>query len=76
MSIIQTQTSPFQQAIDVVEALPHEDQQTLVELVQHRLALWRRSEIARNTASTLESVRSGQAQIGSLEDLKHVLLDD
>ena len=76
MSTNQTQISPFQKAIDVVESLPYEDQQTLIELVQHRLVEMRRLEIARNATSALESVRAGRAQIGSLEDLKHDLLAD
>ncbi len=76
MSINQTQISPFQKAIELVEALPPEDQQTLIELVQRRLVEWRRSEIARNASRTLESVRAGRAQTGSLEDLKRDLLVD
>jgi hypothetical protein len=67
-------TSLLQRALDVVEELPVEDQETLVELVQYRLANWRRSEIARNAKATLEAVREGRAQYGSVEDLKHDLL--
>lgn len=76
MSISQSHVSSFQQAIDVVEALPYEDQQTLLELVQHRLVEWRRSEIARNATRTLESARAGRARVGSLEDLKYDIMAD
>jgi hypothetical protein len=69
-------TSPLQRALDVVEELPREDQETLVELVQRRLAEWRRAEIARNAGSTLEAVREGRAQYGSVADLKSDLLGD
>jgi hypothetical protein len=69
-------TSPLQRALDIVEELPREDQEALVELVQHRLAEWRRAEIARNAESTLEAVREGRARYGSVDDLKRDLLGD
>lgn len=68
-------TSPLQQALDVVEELPREDQETLVEVVQRRLAEGRRAEIARNAESTLEAVREGRARYGSVHDLKQDLGD-
>jgi len=72
----QVGTSPLQRALDIVEALPKEDQETLVALVQRRLAEWRRSEIARNAESTLEAVREGRAGHGSVDDLKRDLQGD
>jgi hypothetical protein len=69
-------TSPLQRALDIVEELPREDQEALVELVQHRLAEWRRAEIARNAESALEAVREGRARYGSVDDLKRDLLGD
>ncbi len=69
-------TSRFQQALDVVEKLPPEDQRTLIDLIQHRLVEWRRAEIARNAAVTLRAVREGRAHCGSVEDLKRDLLDE
>jgi selenocysteine lyase/cysteine desulfurase len=69
-------SSQFQQALDTVEALSPDDQQALVELVQHRLAENRRHEIARHASDTLEAVRSGKACKGSLDDLKRDLLAD
>jgi hypothetical protein len=70
----QVKASLLQQALDLVEKLPPEDQETLVELVQRRLVEWRRAEIARNAATTLQAVREGQARYGSVEDLKRDLL--
>jgi len=66
----QLRTSLFQQALDVVEKLSPEDQEMLVDLIQHRLVKWRRAEIARNAAATLQAVREGRARYGSVEDLK------
>jgi hypothetical protein len=70
----QTISSTLQKAIDAVEALPLEDQQTVIELLQRRLAERRRAEIARNATATLQAVREGQARYGSVEDLKQDLL--
>ena len=70
----QVKTSLFQQALDAVEKLPPEDQEKLIDLLQHRLVEWRRAEIARNAAATLQAVREGRARYGSVEDLKHDLL--
>ena len=67
-------TTSLQQALDAVEALPLEAQQTLVELIQHRLAERRRDEIARNAVDTLQAVREGRAGYGSVEDLERDLL--
>jgi U3 small nucleolar ribonucleoprotein component len=70
------ETTAFETAIDVVEALPPEYQETLIELIHHRLAERRRDEIARHTAETLEAVRQGRAQYGTCEDLERDLLAD
>jgi hypothetical protein len=69
-------TSPLQRALDVIEELPREDQVTLVEVMQRRLAEWRRAEIARNAETTLEAVREGRAQYGTVDDLRRDLLGD
>jgi len=65
--------SPIQKAIETVEALPREDQLTLIELVQRRLVEFRRAEIACNADETLKSVREGRARYGSVKDLKDEL---
>lgn len=72
----QVKISLFQQALDAVEKLPPEDQEKLIDLVQHRLVEWRRAEIARNAAVTLKAVQEGRARYGSVEDLKHDLLSE
>jgi len=70
----QVKASLLQQALDVVEKLPPEDQETLIELIQRRLVEWRRAEIAHNATVTLQAVREGRARYGSVEDLKQDLL--
>ncbi len=72
----QVKISLFQQALDVVEKLPSEDQEMLVDMIQRRLVERRRAEIASNAASTLQAVREGQANYGSVDDLKRDLLSE
>jgi hypothetical protein len=72
----QARDSLFQQALDFVEQLPPEDQETLVDLVRHRLVEWRRADIARNAEATLQAVREGRAPFGSVDDLRRDLLDE
>jgi hypothetical protein len=72
----QVMASRFQQAIDVVESLPPEDQETLIELIRHRLVERRREDVARNAAETLQAVREGRARYGSVEDLQRDLLGE
>ena len=68
--------SLLQQALDVVESLPPDDQGTLIDLIRHRLVERRRAEIARNAEETLQAVRDGRAQYGSVEDLRRDLLGE
>ena len=70
------EVSQLQQALDVVESLPPDDQETLLDLIRHRLVERRRAEIARNAKETLQAVRDGRAQYGSIEDLRRDLLGE
>jgi hypothetical protein len=70
------EVSLLQQALDVVESLPPDDQETLIDLIRHRLVEKRRAEIARNAEETLQAVRDGRAQVGSVEDLRRDLLGE
>ena len=72
----QTRTAPFQEALDMVEGLPPEDREVLIDLIQRRLVEQRRMEIARNAEETLQAVRQGCARRGSLEELKRDLLPE
>ena len=76
MRMDKTQLSLLQQALDVVESLPPEDQERLIDLIQRRLVERRRAEIAGYAEETLQAVREGRAQFGSVEDLKRDLLGE
>jgi HPt (histidine-containing phosphotransfer) domain-containing protein len=64
----------LQQAMDLVESLPQDVQEELVEMLQRRMSQRRRAEIARNAEATRRAVREGRAKIGSVEDLERDLV--
>jgi hypothetical protein len=70
-----TISTPFQQALDVVERLPLEDQETLVDIIRRRLIEQRRAEIARNAQATRQAFQEGRASYGTVDDLRRDLLD-
>ena len=61
--------SHFEEVLEVVETLPLDDQEILVELVRQRVADKRRAEIARSIAETRAEYQAGQIQRGSVADL-------
>lgn len=66
----------FQTVIEYVEALSTQDQELLVELIQHRRIERRRLEIAQNAAQTLEAFKAGKAKRGTLTDLRTDLMGE
>jgi hypothetical protein len=72
----QTVLTPFQQALDVIEQFPADDQESLIEIIQRRLVEQRRAEIARNARATVQAFREGRARCGTVDDLRRDLLDE
>ncbi|MEP7341831.1 MAG: hypothetical protein ABI977_29125 [Acidobacteriota bacterium] len=68
--------STYGQALDLIDSLPIEEQESLLEIVERRLIERRRAEIARDAVMTLAAVQQRQASSGSVEDLKRELLDE
>jgi len=71
-----TATTPFQQALDLLEQLPPTDREglsvlswALMEIVRQRLLEQRRQEIAANAEATLRALHEGRASYGTIEDL-------
>jgi len=62
-------TSSFQKAIDVVEALPPEDQETLIDLIHRRLIARKRAELTEDIAAAREAYRRGDVRRGMVDDL-------
>jgi hypothetical protein len=68
--------TPFEQALEAVERLSALDQSALIEIVRQRLLEQRRIEIAANARSVRQAFREGQAQYGTVDDLRRDLLDE
>lgn len=66
----------IQDALDTIEKLPLDEQETLLEIVKKRLVERRRDEIAHNARQTLKAVKENKAQYGDIDDLKKDLLGD
>ncbi|MDY6783193.1 MAG: hypothetical protein SW833_11740 [Cyanobacteriota bacterium] len=60
------QSSPFQRAIEAVEALPLSEREILLALLQKRLADERRKKIAQEVAEVHQEYERGQVQFGSV----------
>jgi hypothetical protein len=53
-------SSDFQQAIEIVEALPPEDQMLLIEIIRQRLIQYRRAELLAKVAEARQAYQQGK----------------
>lgn len=63
-------TASFQQALEMVEGLPEEQQQDLVEIVRNRQRERRRDALATSIAQAREELARGEVRRGTVDDLK------
>jgi hypothetical protein len=69
-------TITLQYALDILEKLPYEEQEMVIDIVKKRHIEDRRDEISRNAADLNKSIKDGTACHGTLDDLKNDLLSD
>lgn len=62
-------TSPFQRALEMIEGLPEEQQQDLVEIVRSRQRERRRDALAASVAQARQELARGEVRRGSVDDL-------
>ncbi len=62
-------STPFQNALEAVEALPIDDQAMLLDVLQRRLAYDRRKQICRDIAEAEQDYKQGNVKRGSVQDL-------
>jgi hypothetical protein len=62
-------TSDFQNAIEVVEALPLEDQEILIDILSKRLRHQKRDEFIASIKEAQEEYAKGNFRSGSVDDL-------
>jgi hypothetical protein len=63
------QSSVFNSVLDSIEALPPEDREALIALVQKRLVETRRAEIAANIVQAKADYQAGQVFRGTIDDI-------
>jgi hypothetical protein len=68
-------TSSFQQAIETIEALPIDDQITLIDLMQNRLKHQRRQTLLQQVAEAEQDYTTGNIKRGTVADLMAELDD-
>lgn len=64
----------FDELLEALEQFPVEQQESLVEILQHRLADKRRAEIIRNAKIARKQFGEGDLPAGTIEDLMADLL--
>jgi hypothetical protein len=69
-------TSSFQQAIETIEALPLDDQITLIDLMQNRLKHQRRQTLLHQVAEAEQDYATGNIKRGTVADLMAELDDE
>ena len=61
--------SPFQQALEMIEGLPEEQQQDLVEIVRSRQRERRRDSLAASIVQARQELARGEVRRGTVDDL-------
>lgn len=67
------QTVTFQEALDVVESLPEEQQENLIDIIRRRLIEHRREELAEHIKEARAEYRRGEVRRGTVDDLMEEL---
>ena len=63
-----SQTSSFQKVIEAVEAMPLEDREILLDILQKRLCDSRRSQLVQEIAEVRRDYTEGKVTFGSVDD--------
>jgi len=59
----------FQKALEIIESLPEEQRESLVEVVKHRLIEERRDRLAQSIKEAREEYKQGKVKRGNIDDL-------
>ncbi len=68
--------SSFQELIETVEALPLDDREILVEIINKRIIEQRREELEDDMEESLEAYQKGEVRVGTVDDLLRDLKED
>ena len=61
--------SSFQELIESVEALPLDDREILMDIINRRIIEQKREELVADMEESLQAYRKGEVRIGTVDDL-------
>ncbi|MBM4308868.1 MAG: hypothetical protein FJ115_03085 [Deltaproteobacteria bacterium] len=64
----------FQKALEVIESLPEEQRESLVDIIKRRLVEERRDRLAQNIKKAKEEYKQGRVKRGTVDDVMDELL--
>jgi len=64
----------FQKALEVLESLPEEQRESLIDIIRKRLIEERRDRLAQNIKKAKQEYKQGQVKRGTVDDLMDELL--
>jgi len=70
-----TRISTLQKAIEIVESLPSDEQEILVEVIRRRILERRRAVLIAEVAEARKAYQRGEVRRGSVDDLLRELED-
>ena len=63
----------FQKALEIIESLPEEQRESLMDIVKRRLIEERRDRLAQSIKEAREEYKRGEIKKGNVDDLMHEL---
>lgn len=63
----------FQKALEIIESLPEEQRESLIDIVKRRLIEERRDRLAQSIKEAREEYERGEIKKGNVDDLMHEL---
>ena len=73
--MLETQSATFYEVLEMVEMLPEEEQETFLDIIQHRLRERGRERIAQNVMKAREEYAKGEIRQGTVEDLMREIVE-
>ena len=61
--------SRFQELIESVEALPLDDQEILMDIINRHIIEQRREELVADMEESLQAYRKGEVRVGTVDDI-------
>lgn len=70
-----TQSTSFHEVIEIIEMIPEEEQETLLDIIQHRLKERGRERIIENVKKAREELEKGEVRQGTVKELMKEIME-